>query len=109
MSRLRAEILRNDLAVYGLKETSEAVINGQIELLLASKGYKIKGWICEKCQVVDSGVKDRCPYCGNKTSEVDVIEEIIEFARRRDTKIEFVEDNPILDELGGVGGLLRYK
>jgi hypothetical protein len=23
--------------------------------------------------------------------------------------IEFVEDNPILDELGGVGGLLRFK
>jgi len=109
VSRLRAEILRNGLAVYGLKETSEAVINGQMELLLVSKGYKIMGWICEKCQVVDSGVKDRCPYCGSKTSEVDVVEEIIEFAERTDTKIEFVEDNPILDELGGVGGLLRYK
>ena len=42
-------------------------------------------------------------------SEVDVIEEIIEFAERTDTKIEFVDDNPILQELGGVGGLLRFK
>jgi peptide chain release factor subunit 1 len=101
VSRLSAEILRNGLAVHGLKETMEAVINGQIELLLVSKGYKIRGWICEKCQAVDSGVKGRCPYCGSRTSGVDVIEEIIE--------IEFVGDNPILAELGGVGGLLRFK
>ncbi|MCK4476040.1 MAG: hypothetical protein KAU16_04870 [Methanophagales archaeon] len=108
VSRLRDEILRNGLAVYGLKETGEAVINGQIELLLVSKGYKIRGWICEKCQTVDSGVKDKCPYCGSRTSGVDVIEEIIEFAERTDTKIEFVGNNHILDELGGVGGLLRF-
>ena len=109
VSRLSAEILRNGLAVHGLKETMEAVMNGQIELLLVSKGYKIRGWICEKCQAVDSGVKDRCPYCGSRTSGVDVIEEIIEFAGRTGTKIEFVGDNHTLAELGGVGGLLRFK
>ncbi len=69
----------------------------------------IKSKICEKCQAVDSGVKGRCPYCGSRTSEVDVIEEIIEFAERTGTKIEFVGDNLILDEPGGVGGLLRFK
>ncbi|MDI6917707.1 MAG: Vms1/Ankzf1 family peptidyl-tRNA hydrolase [Thermoplasmatales archaeon] len=109
MSRLKEEILRNGLAVYGLKETGDAVRNGQIELLLISKDYKIRGWICEKCQAADAGVKNRCPYCDGRTSEVDVVEEIIEFAERADTKIEFVEDNPALKELGGVGGLLRFK
>ncbi|MBU4190471.1 MAG: hypothetical protein KJ886_05725 [Candidatus Thermoplasmatota archaeon] len=109
VSRLREEILRNGLAVYGLKETRDAVRNAQIELLLLSKGYKIRGWICEKCQAVDSGVEKKCPYCGSKTSEVDVVEELIEFAERADTKIEFVEDNLVLNELGGVGGLLRFK
>ena len=109
VSRLKDEILRNGLAVYGLKETGDAVRNGQIALLLVSKDYKIKGWICESCQAVDSGIKKKCPYCGSRTSEVDVIEEIIEFAERADTKIEFVEDSLILKELGGVGGLLRFK
>jgi peptide subunit release factor 1 (eRF1) len=42
-------------------------------------------------------------------SQVDVIEEIIDFAQRSDTKIEFVDDNPILQELGGIGGLLRFQ
>jgi Peptide chain release factor 1 (eRF1) len=108
VSKLNDEILRDGLAVYGLKETIDAVRNGQVELLLISKGLKVKGWICERCQAVEQGVKTKCPYCGSKTSEVDIMEEIIEFAKRTDTKIEFVEDNPVLDELGGVGGLLRF-
>jgi len=109
VSKLKEEILRNGLAVYGLKETGDAVRNGQVELLILSKGYKIRGWICEKCQAVDAGAANKCPYCGSRTSEVDVIEEIIEFAERAGTKIEFVENNPVLNGLGGVGGLLRFK
>ena len=109
LGRLMDEILKNGLAVHGLKETMDAVINGQVELLFISKGYQVKGWICEKCQIVDSGVKDKCPYCGSRTSEVDVIEEIIEFAERTDTTIEFVEDDLRLAKLDGVGGLLRFK
>lgn len=107
--RLREEILKDGLAVCGLKETMNAVVNGQVDLLLVRNDYKIKGWICEKCQTVDSGSMTSCPYCKSSTSEVDVIEEIIEFAERKDTKIEFAGDNPMLDELGGVGGLLRFK
>jgi peptide chain release factor subunit 1 len=107
--RLKEEILKHSLAVYCLEDLIEAVKNGHIELLLVSKGYNLQGWICEKCQLLDSGIKDKCPNCGGKVSEVDVIEEIIEFAERTDTKIEFVDDNPILQELGGVGGLLRFK
>ena len=107
--RLKEEILKHSLAVYCLEDLIETVKNGHIELLLVSKGYNLRGWICEKCQLLDSGIKDKCPNCGGKVSEVDVIEEIIEFAERTDTKIEFVDDNPILQELGGVGGLLRFK
>lgn len=105
----REEILRNGLAVYGLKDTKEAVQNGQVELLLVSKDHKAVGWKCEPCQVVESGVKPKCPYCGGEANEVDVIEEIVEYAVRHDTDIDFVESNPTLDELGGIGGLLRYK
>jgi len=109
VSRLKEEILKHGLAVYGLNDIIDAVKNGQIELLLVSKGYKLRGWICEKCQLFDSGIKDKCPNCSGRVSSVDVIEEIIEFAERTDTKIEFVDDNPILQDLGGVGGLLRFK
>jgi len=109
MNILMDEILKSGLAVHGFKDTMDAAVNGQVELLFISKGYQMKGWICEKCQIVDSGVKDKCPYCGSITSEVDVIEEIIEFAQRTSTTIEFVEDDLRLEKLGGVGGLLRFK
>ncbi|HMB46201.1 MAG TPA: Vms1/Ankzf1 family peptidyl-tRNA hydrolase [Candidatus Methanoperedens sp.] len=109
VTRLKEEILKHSLAVYGLNDIIDAVKNGHIELLLVSKGYELKGWICEKCQLLDSGLIDKCPNCNGKVSQVDVIEEIIDFAKRTDTKVEFVDDNPILHELGGVGGLLRFK
>lgn len=109
MARLKEEILKHSLAVYGLNEVIDMVKNGQIELLLVSRGHKLSGWICEKCQLFDSGIEDKCPNCSGKVAEVDVIEEIIDFAKRTGAKIEFVDDNPILQDLGGVGGLLRFN
>ncbi len=105
---LRSEILKGGEAVYGISETVKATRDGRAELLILSKDLKVRGWICEHCQVVEVGKKDRCPNCNNKTSEVDVLEEILEFAERTGAKIEFVGDNPLLEELGGVGALLRY-
>ncbi len=108
VDRLRNEILKGGKAVFGIKETIGAAKEGKIELLLLSKELKPRGWICEHCQIVETGVRDRCPYCNHKTSEVDVLEEILEFAERTGSNIEFVSENPMLEELGGVGALLRY-
>jgi peptide chain release factor subunit 1 len=109
VAQLNEEILKHSLAVYGLNEVIDAVKNGQIELLLVSIGHKLSGWICEKCQLFDSGINDKCPNCSGNVAEVDVIEEIIDFAKRTGAKIDFVDDNPILQDLGGVGGLLRFN
>jgi peptide chain release factor subunit 1 len=108
VNKLRNEILKGGPAVYGIKDTVSATRDGKAELLILSKELKPRGWICEHCQVVEVGSKKRCPYCNNKTSEVDVLEEILEFAERSGTHIEFVGDNPTLEELGGVGAILRY-
>jgi peptide chain release factor subunit 1 len=108
VEELRNEILKGGKVVYGIKETVEATRNGQVRLLVVNSDYKVRGWICEHCQAVETGAKKSCPYCGKETSEVDVIEEIIEFAARTDAKIEFVEHNEILKELGGIGAFLRF-
>ncbi len=108
MKRLKKEILKDGLAVYDVDATIEAVRNGQVEMLLVEKGYKLRGWICENCQVVEKGVAKECPYCHGKVSEVDVIEEIIEFAERTDAIVEFISDEEI-ENLGHVVALLRYK
>jgi len=105
---LKAEILKDGLVVYGIEETLDAVRNGQVELLLVEKNYAPRGWICENCQMVKEGIQKTCPYCGKKTSEVDIIEEILEFAERTDADVEFT-DYKELANLGHVGAILRFK
>jgi peptide chain release factor subunit 1 len=108
VQHLKEEILKDGLAVYGFEETLKAVKNGQVELLIIEKDCRLYGWICENCQVVGEGTKKLCPYCGKKTSEVDVLEEILEFAERTDAEIEFTDDEEITN-LGHVGAILRFK
>jgi peptide chain release factor subunit 1 len=108
VEHLIEEILTDGLAVYGFDDTLKAVKNGQVELLIVEKDYKLKGCICEHCQIVKSGPVKDCPVCGEPVSEADVIEEIIEFAERTDAKIEFT-DNEEISKLGHIGGILRYK
>jgi len=105
---LKAEILKDGLVAYGIKETLDAVRNGQVELLLVEKNYTPRGWICENCQIVKEGIQRTCPCCGKKTSEVDIIEEILEFAERTDADVEFTDDKELAN-LGHVGAILRFK
>ena len=106
--QLKQEILKDGLVVYGLVETLDAVKNGQVDLLIIEKDYKKRGWICEHCQIVKEGKNKTCPYCNNKTSEVDIIEEILEFAERTKANIEFTDDEEMRN-LGHVGAILRFK
>jgi peptide chain release factor subunit 1 len=108
VEHLKEEILKDGLAVYGLDDTLKAVKNGQVELLIVEKDYKLKGCICEHCQIIKAGPIKDCPVCGAPVSEADVIEEIIEFAERTDAEIEFTDDGEI-SKLGHIGGILRYK
>ncbi len=108
VQQLKEEILKDGLATYGIEQTLEAAKNGQVELLIIQKDYKIKGIICEHCQVVRKGLIKNCPVCGGPVSEIDVIEEILEFAKRTDAAIEFT-DGEELAKLGYIGAILRFK
>lgn len=108
VQQLKEEILKDGLAAYGFDDTLNAVKNGQVELLIIEKDYKLKGYLCEHCQLLKAGAIKNCPNCGSATSEVDVIEEILEFAERTDAEIEFTDDEEI-HNLGHVGAILRYK
>ena len=105
---LKAEILKDGLVAYGIKETLDAVKIGQVDLLIVEKNYTSRGWICENCQIVKEGIQRTCPFCGKKTSEVDIIEEILEFAERTDADVEFTYDKELAN-LGHVGAILRFK
>ena len=82
--------------------------NGQVEALLVEKGVTQKGWICQQCQIIEDGTASLCPRCGRKTSEVNIIEEIIKIAKRTGAIVEFSQDEN-LKKIGPVVGLLRFK
>lgn len=108
IERLKKEILTDGLAVYGFEQTLQAAQQGQIDVLLVEKDYKLKGCLCEHCQLLKSGPIQECPICGGPTTEADTIEEIIEFAKRTDASVEFSGDE-YLSNIGHIAGLLRYK
>jgi peptide chain release factor subunit 1 len=108
VQQLKQEILKDGLAVYGLEDTLQAVKRGQVDILLIEKDYKVKGCLCEHCQILKAGPIKDCPVCGGPVTEADVLEEIIEFAERTDAKLEFTNDEE-LSKLGHIGGILRYK
>jgi len=108
VQNLKDEILKDGLVVYGIKDTIQATKNGQVELLIIEKDRKLLGWICENCQLIGEGIKKTCPNCGKKTSTIDILEEILEFAERTDAKIEFTDDKEIAS-LGHIGAILRFR
>ena len=107
---LQKLILTGGPAIYGLESVTDAARNGIVKELFILKGMPIPGWICENCQAVEKGVKrTSCPYCKGPTSQVDVVEEIIEFVLRGGGELEFIDESPYLEKLGGVGAILRYS
>jgi hypothetical protein len=51
----------------------------------------------------------RCPVCGGATVPVfDAVGELVRLAILQNGQIEVGEKIPVLDELGGVAGVLRY-
>jgi peptide chain release factor subunit 1 len=108
VQNLRAEILKGGMVAYGIDETLKAVTEGRAELLLINMGKRAQGWKCERCGIFRPGVAHQCESCGNEVFKVDVVEELVEAAEGMGTTLEFVKENDMLDELGGVAAFLRY-
>jgi len=108
LDQVKKEVLTDGLAVYGIDETKQALINGQVEVLLVEKDYHYRGWICEHCQIIERGSAKTCYKCGGGTSPVDIIEELVEIAHRRGARIDFIHDGK-MEKYGHIAALLKYK
>jgi peptide chain release factor subunit 1 len=108
LDNVKREVLTDGLAVYGIDETQQALENGQVEVLLVEKNYRYRGWICERCQILKRGGAKLCYNCGNKTSRVDVIEELVEIAQRMGARVDFIQGED-MKNYGHIAALLRYR
>ncbi len=73
------------------------------------RNYRPPGWTCPNCDWAGLTALERCPVCGAGPVPVaDVVGELVRMAILQSSRVDVAEDIPLLDELGGVGALLRF-
>lgn len=104
---LRRELAVGELAMTGALECAKLAAAGRVERLLVLGGTTLPGAKCEPHQVVFAR-GDTC-HCGSKGTDVDLVNEAVEFTARADGQCEFVNaPDEFMSEAGGVGALLRW-
>ncbi len=122
-------VVKNDLGVYGKKETEEAIMLGKVDTLLISEelGWMVYRYVCTACgEEKEITTKEphefdhnkvKCAKCNSEVElleEVDYIDHMIEKAKQTDSKIKLIstdtpEGEQFLTGFGGIGAILRYK
>jgi peptide chain release factor subunit 1 len=100
--------LAQRLAVLGLHDTLQAVLSKQVYELLLSETFTTRGWRCGACGTIGAGSLSICAHCGRQAEVAEVGEEMIQAVVRQGGNVNVVHDHPKLEEVGGIGALLRY-
>jgi peptide chain release factor subunit 1 len=107
--RLLARSGRGDMTVTGLKNTVAALQEGRVHTLVLVDNFEIGGCLCGDCGSVEvMGSKD-CAYCKKKLSKIgDVSEHLAVLAVEHDAEVKYVQPKSGLEEVDGVGAILRW-
>jgi peptide chain release factor subunit 1 len=112
------------LAEYGLENVTKALKAGNVDLILISEAFDwVKASLDCKCGHKEEKIlregdlsKEKCPKCENRPDVVakkELVDDIISMAEGMGTKVETISVSTTkgeqLKELGGIGGILRYK
>jgi peptide chain release factor subunit 1 len=125
LERFFSELSKDSgLAVYGFREVVGALKSGNLELLLISDNFdwvKVKfkcecGFETEKVLNRKQIDEQHCPECNSRMEvieEKELTEDLIKLADDMATEVEVISTNTgmgeQLMEIGGMGGILRYK
>jgi peptide subunit release factor 1 (eRF1) len=109
VERLLNEYRADDLGVAGAPETLAALSNGQVEeLLIAAKPESIQFDKEEVEKVLKLYELDE--PLPEPLDQRTVADELVRRANvLSSARVTFIEDSTRLEQLGGVGGLLRYR
>jgi peptide chain release factor subunit 1 len=108
-ARVKEGLGRGGRGVSGFDDVLGALGRHQVQTLLVDRNYRVPGWRCPECNWVGLTAVERCPACGGRTAPVaDAVGELVRLAIVQNGQVEVGENIPVLDELGGVAGVLRY-
>jgi len=95
--------------VIRLDDTLSAVHAGKVQTLVLRDGYRAPGHRCQNCGFLSMRALPSCSFCGGN---LEYIEDAVEFAIQRviadGGEVQVVHDNPLLEQIGNIGALLRY-
>jgi peptide subunit release factor 1 (eRF1) len=95
--------------VSGFDDVLGVLTRHQVQTLLVDRNYRAPGWTCKGCDWVSLAKVERCPACaGDAVPVADAVGELVRLAVLQNAFVEVGEDIPLLDDLGGVGAILRY-
>lgn len=108
IERLLGQFRGDNLAVAGVPDTLAALSNGQVEeMLLVASADGLKFDEAEVRKVLEVYGADDIP---ETLDERAVADELIRRANQTSAaKVTFIEDTTRLEQVGGVGALLRYR
>lgn len=113
VDQLQRELNTGGLAVAGTGETLNALAWGQADVLIVAKNYEPHAaWRCADCGMQSDRIAQpqRCPQCeGTNVHAQNLKEEMLRLAEKHGVKVEIVMQSDLLQQLGGVGCLLRYR
>jgi peptide subunit release factor 1 (eRF1) len=106
--RLHERVKQDYLATAGLQSTLSALQAGRVETLLVGGVGGEAGSRCPTCGFVFGPGVGICMYDGTPTEGgVSLVDEVVRIAESSGVDVEFI-DPPALDDLRGIGALLRY-
>jgi len=108
--QIRSEYLRGGLGVVGVDEVWKAVSAGRAESVIVIRDLVAAGMRCRECENLQPGSDAACSACGSPSLfSVDMINEIVEAAKRSGAEVDFCDPIPSLTEAGGIAAFLRYN
>jgi len=108
--KIRSEYLRGGLGVVGVDEVWKAVSEGRVESIIVIRDLEAEGMRCRECENLRPGRDAVCTVCGSQSLfPVDMVNEIVEAAKRSGAEVDFCDPISTLEEAGGIAAFLRYN
>jgi peptide chain release factor subunit 1 len=109
VERFLGEFRGDNLAVAGVPDTLAALSNGQVEeLIIASSSQNLKYDEAEVKEALDA--YQAIAVAPEELNEKSIADELVRRARQLSSaRVTFIEDAQRLEQVGGVGALLRYR
>lgn len=108
---IKTKALSTDLGAAGPEETVEALNKKPPFVMAMDKDLKAKGYVCASCGKRFIYEPVACLYCSGTEikGEDDLSERILREAKKQNIKIHLLGKSKELDEIGGIGALLKHK